>query len=92
MSHLCLSGKTLTGKSVLSGVGVLTGTYGVPLEIILSYFKRKKLVVDWLDYIQCTLQEGHNPKTIKARIRSAAGDVYGPEYKDQVMQRVDTYI
>lgn len=71
------SGITTEGLPVLANVFSLVGTHGIPLEIILYKFQQEGIVVDWEDYIKGALKDGHNPKTIKARILAAVGDVYG---------------
>ena len=84
-----LAGKTTDGKPVMSDVGELCFTRGVPLEVVLTFFKEKDLIVDWTDYIKSALLDGHNPRTIRARIDSATADVYGKVYSAEVMTRTD---
>ena len=84
-----VEGKTSDGQLVLSGVGTLCFTKGVPLEIVLYFVKEKKLVVDWFDYIKTALLDGHNPRTIKARIESAVSDAYSVKYAEAVVERVE---
>lgn len=83
------SGITPESRPVMAGVGTLCFTKGVPLEIILTVFQDKGFVVDWVDYIMTALNDGHNPRTIRARIESAVSDVYGKDYTKEVMARVD---
>lgn len=84
---LKVAGKTDEGKLVMSGVGVLCFTQGVPLELILHHFREHNLVVDWLDYIQTALKDGHKPQTIQSRMEAALGDVMGKAYTEEVMKR-----
>ncbi len=86
---MILSGRTPENKIVLSGVGTLCFTHGVPLEVVLSFFQSHDLVVDWIDYIQTALLDGHNLRTIRARIESATADIYGGVYAAAVMERTD---
>lgn len=69
------SGKTIDGQPVMAGVQILTGTHGVPLEVVIDLFKSRGWVVDWLDYIDGALKDGANPRTVRARILSAVGEV-----------------
>ena len=85
--YLKAAGKTDEGKLVMSGVGTLCFTAGVPLELILHHFREHNLVVDWLDYIQTALKDGHKPNTIQSRMEAALGDVYGKAYTTEVMKR-----
>lgn len=82
------SGITTDGKPVFAGVFPLMGTHGVPLEIILHNFMDTNRVVDWPDYIKSALKDGHKPRTIKARILAAVGDVYGSAYKKEIEARL----
>lgn len=83
------SGKTPEDKMVMAGWEPSASPHGVPLEIVLGFFHDKDYVVDWLDYIQTALLDGHNPRTIRARIESATADIYGGEYSKAVMERSD---
>jgi hypothetical protein len=84
-----VSAKTPEGHAVISGVGTLCFTHGVPLEIVLGFFKDNDLVVDWFDYIRTALLDGHNPRTVRARIDSSTADIYGGAYAKEVVSRTD---
>lgn len=83
------SAVTPEGFKVMSGVGSLCFSKGIPLEVVLTFFQEQSYVVDWVDYIVTALQDGHNPRTIRARIDSAVTDVYGKVYVQEVLTRVD---
>lgn len=85
--YLKVAGKTEDGKLVMMGVGTLCFTAGVPLELILHHFKERNMVVDWVDYIQTALKDGHKPQTIMSRMEAALGDVYGKTYTAEIMKR-----
>lgn len=91
-TYLTEAGKTPEGRTVLAGVGLMCFTAGVPLEVILQYFMDSDLVVDWADYIDLALKDGHNPQTILSRIESAVGEVYGPQYREEVVLRARNYL
>lgn len=74
---------------VIAGVGSLCFSKGVPLEIVLTFFQSNNYVVDWCDYMVTAINDGHNPRTIRARIDSAVTDVYGKVYAGEVLARVD---
>ena len=77
---LSLSGKTVDVHSVFSGVGTLSTTHGIPLEVALSWLKDFGAVVDWADYIATFRKDGHNRWTIRGRVLAAVGDVFGVSY------------
>jgi len=85
------SGITTCGKPVCGGAFAFVGTLGTPLEIVLSFFKENGMVMDWPNYIEGALGDGHKPRTVKARIIAAVGDVYGTEYRKQVELRLEAY-
>jgi hypothetical protein len=84
-----LTGATPDGRPVIAGVFPLVGTHSVPLEIVLDFFQRRGFVMDWLDYIAGARKDGHKPRTIKARITAAVGDVFGREHAQAVGERID---
>lgn len=84
-----ISGKTSDEKLVISGVGSFCFTHGVPLEVVLDDFLSRNLVVDWVDYLESALLDGHNPRTIRARIDSAVSDTHGRLYSQEVMTKID---
>jgi hypothetical protein len=83
------SGFTTEEQPVMAGVFSLVGTHGVPLEVILHRFRDEGLVMDWADYVAVAITDGHKPRTIKARIGAAVGDVYGSAYREQVEARLE---
>ncbi len=74
---------------VISNVFRLAGTYGIPLEVILCYFKKRNLLVDWVDYIRSALKDGGKLSNIKSRILAAIGDVYGLDYRKEFELRLN---
>ena len=82
-------GKTTDGLVVVQGVGALCFSKGVPLEVVLTYFQEQNLIVDWVDYITTAFNDGHNPRTIRARIDSAVSDVLGKDIACEIMIRTD---
>lgn len=86
---MILSGITTDGKPVLGQTFHLVGTHGLPLEVIISFFQENDIVIDWPDYVRGALKDGHKPRTIRARIAAAVGDVYGAAYRNEVEKRLD---
>jgi hypothetical protein len=84
-------GKSTDGRPVFAGVQIMTGTHGVPLEMVLGMFEERGWVVDWLDYMEGALKDGANPRTIRARILSAVGEVYGPQYLRGFTEELDRW-
>ena len=91
-SPLGLSGKTTDDHPVVFGVGQLTTTYGLPLEVALQYLKSRDLICDWMDYIGSSLRDGAKPKNVKVRIMTAVSDVYGKKYAAEIQSRLDSVL
>jgi hypothetical protein len=72
----------------MAGVGVMMTTHGVPLEIVLSGFKEKGWICDWVDYCTTCINDGHKLATIRSRIVAACGDVYGRDYAKELSDRI----
>jgi hypothetical protein len=77
---LSISGYS-NGMPVLAGISTFTNTHGLPLEVVLHFCKCRNYLVDWQDYINGCLKDGHNLNTVKSRIEAACSDVYGRNYK-----------
>src|SRR5262245_37163083 len=84
-----VTGETVDGAPVLSGIGTLSTTYGLSLEAALRWLKDRGLVLDWIDYITTCLKDGHRPQTIKSRMLAAVGDVYGATSLRGLAPRLD---
>jgi hypothetical protein len=65
------------------------GTHGLPLELVLSFLKDHGQVIAWDDFVKDALKDCWKPRTIRARIAAAVGDVYGPEYVKEWLPRMD---
>lgn len=66
--------------------------HGVPLDIILTSFKEKGVIVDWGHFIDQALEAKWNPGTLQTKVQTAIGDVYGSDYRDGFMKRFNLYI
>jgi hypothetical protein len=91
-SKLLITGKTNNNQVVISGVFKLTDTNGIPLDILLDTFKNKKIIVDWIDFYESAKKSGWKIKTIKEKIKYPLIDIYGIEYSNSVIDRIDIYV
>ena len=80
---------TEDGKPVVNGVYYLVGSHGVPLELVLMFFKQEGFVVNWVNYIDHALKDGANVCSIRSKIEAAVSDVYGKNYCAEVLKRMD---
>lgn len=75
----------------MSNVFHVTSSQGLPLEIILEILKKEKIVVDWQNFYDLAIKGGWKYKRIRERVSSSVFEVYGPEYRDGVIRRLDKY-
>jgi alanyl-tRNA synthetase len=91
-SIIQISGKTIDESFTFGNVFTLVGTHGLPLDVVLSYFKDSNLTVDWIDYIQSAINDGAKLDGVKVKILTAVADVYGRDYKkkfEEAMNKID---
>jgi hypothetical protein len=66
----------------------MSSTTGLPLEILLYELHKKSILVDWLSFYNSAIKNGWKVKTIFNRIETATSDVFGPQYRDEVIKRL----
>ena len=77
---------------MIGGWFPLVNSIGLPLEVVLSNFQLKGLVPDWPDFIKEALKCDWNPHSLRTRIETSVGDVYGLDHKNEVLKRFDLYM
>ena len=88
--YINITGKTTDNKIVVSGVfKMMSSTTGLPLEMLLYLLDKNNMCVDWLGFYKEAIKEKGKEKTILNRISTAVGDIYGNEYKDKILKRLD---
>jgi hypothetical protein len=81
---------TEDGKPVVGGVFEnVTSRLGLPIEFVLDILVKHGMIVDWVGYYEDSVRSGWSYKTLRLRLDSALGDVYGPGYRDEVLKRLD---
>jgi hypothetical protein len=66
----------------------VTSSIGLPLSVVLDLCKSHDFVVDWCDYYRSGIDHGMSSDRLLTRIDTEVSDVYGPEYRDEVMKRL----
>ena len=69
----------------------MSSILGVPLEFLLEELKKYNMVVSWTHFYDSSVQHLWKYKTTRERVSSAVFEVYGPEYRDEVIKRLDKY-
>lgn len=85
-------GRTTDGRRVFGGWFPLVNSEGIPLEIVLGYFRDNEIVPSWPDFIDSAVECGWNVGSLRTKIESATLDVYGRDHRDEVLKRFDIYI
>lgn len=77
---------------MLAGWFPLVNSEGIPLEVLLGKLRDEGLVPDWPDFIEEAIRHGWNLGSLRTRIETSTGDVYGPDHRDEVIKRFDEYV
>jgi alanyl-tRNA synthetase len=91
-NDLRYSGKTTDNKIVIAGVFYFTSTHGLPLEIIIGELYNNNMTVDWYDYCKSALKFGQKESSMRAGIREAIVDNFGPFYLKEFLIRLEKVI
>lgn len=69
----------------------MSSVLGVPLEFLLEMLKERNILVSWTHFYNSSVEHLWSYKTTRERVSTAVFEVYGPEYRDEVMKRLDYY-
>ena len=65
---------------------------GLPLDVVLDQLHQNGIVPDWSSFIEDAIKCGWNLGSLRSKIETSTGDVYGPEHRDEVLRKYDLYI
>lgn len=82
-------GRTSDGKRVFSGLYKFYETVGLPLDTLLSCFKEKDILPDWLDFYQAAKKAGMEHGRIISKLEADISDAFGKELADQVISQLN---
>ena len=87
---LVVVGKTSDDKLVVQGMfDLMSSVLGLPLEYMLDILNKNNMVVDWVDFYKCSVKHCWSYKTLRNKIDVALFEIYGKEYRDSVLMRLD---
>jgi len=69
----------------------MSSILGIPLEYILEILKKNNMMVSWTHFYDASVKHKWKYKTTRERVSTSVGDIYGPEYRDEVIKRLDWY-
>ena len=76
----------------MAGWFPLVNSEGIPLDVVLGTLRHRGLVPDWVEFIESCLKCDWNEGSLRTKIETSVGDVYGPEHRREVMKRFDEYM
>lgn len=82
-------GKTTDGKWVVKGVFKLFDTTGIPLFMLFDLCEQSNYLPSWIEFYNDAVNGQWKHKTIINRLEEAITDVYGKEYADVVVGRLN---
>ena len=91
-NNLTITGKTEDDRDVIGNVFKLIDTQGVPMEIVIDFFEKNNMIVDWIVFYEQASKSGWKLKTIKDRIKYPLLDCYGTEYTNTIMERLEEHM
>jgi hypothetical protein len=65
---------------------------GLPLVFILDLLNNENCLVDWVDFIDYTIEKKWNVNQTLSKIEEGLVDVFGSEYSDNVITRLKYYL
>jgi hypothetical protein len=71
---------------------IVSSTIGLPLEMLLPLLEKNNMVIDWIDFYNCSIKGGWSQKTTLMKIKTALGDCFGSQYKKEVLKRLYFYL
>lgn len=84
-----VTGKTTDGREMIGGALMFFDTYGYPMTTVFSVIRSSGCMVDWIDFWKDARKAGWSHDTILSRLSEAVADVWGKDFRDVVIGRLD---
>jgi len=81
-------GETSDGRKVVRGMFEMYATYGVAPAVIAFGLEVHKAMIDWVDFYDCAIASGMNPRSVRRLIENIA-EATSEEFKVGVMTRLE---
>lgn len=82
---------TPEGVYVVDGVFRVFDSLGMPLDEIFNQCKQRNLMPSWTHFYDDARIQGWSHETIMNRLETTIPDIYGKEFSDNVMKRLQIY-
>jgi hypothetical protein len=83
-----LVGRTPQGVGVYAGVYKFFETQGLPLDILFSMMRDRDMLPCWMSFYKEARAAGMKHERVLSKIGEAALDVWGREFRDVVLERL----
>jgi len=60
----------------------------MPLDIILMTLDNEKYIIDWIEFINISLDSGWKIKGTISKLEDSFLDVYDPEFSKQIINKI----
>lgn len=92
MSKIILKpvGKTTDDKIVVAGVYEFYETYGLPLDSLFDSLNQKNQIPCWISFYKEAKFAGMKHERILSKLEESISDVYGKEFSDIVLSKLNT--
>lgn len=67
----------------------MSSILGLPLEYLLEILKENDMIVDWKEFYESSVKHCWKYKSLRERIYFSVCEIYGQEYRDEVIKRLD---
>lgn len=84
-------GITPENKKVVNGVFDIFATQGLPLDVVFDLLAQRNCIPSWTHFYDDAIKQGWKHETIVNRLRDNISDVWGKEFSDNVLERIDLY-
>lgn len=90
--HFTVNGKTTDGKTVYGNVLKISESRGIPLDIILDTINKNGGTVDWIEFVDTSLEINWNITTTLNKIETACCDIFGKQNSEQIILSIKRYL
>lgn len=85
---LKIVGKTPDGRLVVRGVFRFYETEGVPLEVLFDFLNGRRMIPDWIAYVEEATGAGMAASRVLSALNEAIFDSFGKAVRDEVLGRL----
>lgn len=85
-------GITPENITVVDNIFKLFDSLGLPLDVIFDMLKERNCIPSWIHFYDDAIAQGWSHETILNRLTINVSDVYGKDFCDEVIKRLELYV